>query len=462
MSPTNLVARNASASLKTIETDAWQYRTFFGEFRLRKRLKFLGDDGRYPEQALNEENCLSFVSYLCRSRVELRFCEGFFQVPRSLSVFPVILQDDVFRDWCRPSNIEAFKQALSRRELSPYSRDKLGQTFLHEAVFFQNTELCSLLIQLGVDADHRDDDGEKALHNISLGLDCDLHILRTLMSPKSDIDFEDLVLIFGRDFWGSPEAAKLLLSAAGLTSDSDQLNCLLLSAALRQFGSGKKGWETWLQRLLRSKIDVHSGISDFRFVYRVEKATALDNLFRDAECPFEAESAAQEWLSMLVEAGYDVHEYLEEEKQLHSRYNYLTDDHFKRGKRQLVFELNGNPSVRWEWWFPAKSPGWPVCQEFRDMNPAHDDWGLYYHDAWIKTWPFEYPAWAENCGPYEDIWPIEDQAGMLRSWQEDVWYPWLKRGENVARRHARQARKKYPRYFERPGQKSAIPGAWVD
>lgn len=282
------------------------------------------------------------------------------------------------------------------------------------------------------------------------------------MSLDSDIDIEDLVIIFGSQYWGSPEAAKLLLSADGLTSDSDQLNCLLLSAALREFGVGKRGWAIWLQQLLRSKIDVHSSVSDVRFGSRIRKATALDNLFKNTRCPFEAWSAAQEWLSMSAEAGYDVREYMEKEKQLHSRSEYRTYDDYDGGKRQLEFQVNGNPSVHWEWWFSAKSPGWPVCQEFRDMNPAHDEWGLGNHDDWIETWPFEYPAWAEYCRPGRRIWPIESQAQMLRWWQEDVWYPWLKREDNAARRHARQAWKKYPRYFERPGQKSAVPGAWVD
>ena len=78
------------------------------------------------------------------------------------------------------------------------------------------------------------------------------------------------------------------------------------------------------------------------------------------------------------------------------------------------------------------------------MNPCHYDrlFGFHY---WDDSWPFDYPHWSEKCMPYEPA---------LKEWQE--------RADQAARRYNRQAKKKYPGYFEHIAEGVVIPGAWVE
>ena len=469
--PRDLVASRENSILRAKETDIWRYQTLFGEFRLRKKVMFLETSGYGPEKALSEESCLSFVSYLLHTAFELRSCEGFSKVPRSLSVFPVIQDSWIFYKWCFPENTEAFKQALSRRELSPYSRDEFGQTFLHRAIRSNNPELCSLLIQIGVDINHRDNDGRKALLGILAGRECKANIVRTLIKANCDIELEDLYYVFSDQYWGSPEAAELLFSACDVSSDTDLVDnwsFSFLTVALREFGVGISRWETWIRRLLHCKEDIHISRSSLQdgipLGIQPWTHTALDDLFKNTDCPFDAERVAQDWLLMLAEAGFNVNEYLEKERYLHSAQDCLTSPHFFGNERQLVFEMDGKPSIGWEWWFHPLAPGSSVCHEFRNMNLAHhtNSFYIYNNDLWKDTWPYNYPEWSDCYKPGSPIFPLNAETQKLQEWQERKVKPWEKMRDNVACRHGRQTRKKYPQYFRELNKKPPVPGAWIE
>ena len=436
---------------------------------VRKKIRYLEGKNLLPEQALDEESCLSFVPHMSSSTVELRLTEGFLQLPKSLSLFPVISDHDRFYEWCRPENIDAFKGALSRREVSPYSRNRWGESLLHMAVWHDNAELCSLLIQLGVDVDHIDDSGGKALHLISDG-NCQVSTARIILSMTYDITLEDLDLSFSILDRESIEAAELLLSAYESQYDSNRGKYLFVSAALRGFGLrcglGLEELQACVKRAI-SKIDLFQDVSDLQFKSHVRGRTLLDELFKNTGCPFAAARLAKDWLSMLAEAGYDIYNYLEKEQQIHAKDDCLTKNYwlygFHPGERQLVFQLNDNPSVHWEWWSSAESPGRLVCHEFRNMNPAHEWWPTYRRTsaAWKKTWPFIYPVWAEmhipGCVPF-----LRYRREGNRNDSGDGWKSWWKKSDNAEHRHARQARKKYPEHFKQPIEISAVPGAWVE
>ena len=378
-----------------------------------------------------------------------------------MSVYPVISDHMLYDSWCLPSSIESFKQAISRRELSPYSRDEAGRTFLHSAAIWHNVELCSLLIQLGIDPNQRDDWGNKALHYLSVVSHNRENDTLRILTRNCDVEVEDLYHVFSPWYQGTASAADLLLSTYGLSIGSGRLSSHLLAVALQNLGSGRREWRTWLLRLLRKKIDLHS-VFYFSNPGPPNETTTLDYLFLEQKDPSERKEAAKEWLSILVEAGYDVHKYLEKEKRIYSRRNGLLDRRGVNADRQLIFGTSGEASVHWKWYFPFDCPGWLICQEFCNINPIkYGLMSMCFH-CWVYTWPFEYAAWSEIQRPRQPIFPIENYARSVKKWQENALNKWQINADNAARRHTRQAWKKYPEHFENPGQRSAIPGAWVD
>ena len=193
--------------------------------------------------------------------------------------------------------------------------------------------------------------------------------------------------------------------------------------------------------------------------------TPLDDLFAHSTDAFEARYFAKDWLSILTEAGYSVHAYLEKEMQLHSAQNMLTCPRFSTAgirpgstyaSRRLIFELGETPNVEWDWWIDPSSSASLVCHEFRYMVSHSPDWcfatfGLGCTE-WRGTWPFRYPLWADEVMPNRRV--------IFTGWlynkaQQEA-------PDKAAIRHARQARKKYPKYFEEVDRDSLIPGAWID
>ena len=58
----------------------------------------------------------------------------------------------IFRQ-CEAGDVQGLQSAFSLNLASPYVRDPYGQTLLHYAAFGHKSELCTLLLQLGVDPD---------------------------------------------------------------------------------------------------------------------------------------------------------------------------------------------------------------------------------------------------------------------------------------------------------------------
>lgn len=72
-------------------------------------------------------------------------------------------KSEVF-EWCREGNLELLQGALSRQEISPFVIDEYGRGLLHHTAAWAYFTLMPLLVQLGVDPDHEDIWGRKALH----------------------------------------------------------------------------------------------------------------------------------------------------------------------------------------------------------------------------------------------------------------------------------------------------------
>ena len=360
--------------------------------------------------------------------------------------------------------MDTFKQALSRREISPFARSEQGNTLLHYASICNHAELCSLLIQFGVDPNHTNIIGNKALHQVKFGSGSLVDTMRVLATAQDDLTLHDFARIFEGFFEGSPESADFLLSAYGYPDEIDWREISdfsLLRTATRMYGSGKREWDTWIRKLLLNEADIHSSLpcTIIDVSYGIDEmdgiATLLDEVFYNHDDPFQATYYGKEWLIMLMEAGYDVNAYLKKEKQLHSTQRFLTHPEFYTGApRRFIFEIGENSTVYWEWWIDPSSPASLVRQEFSNINLAHHDYQLTKHNSWEATWPFDYPHWSENCAPIVRHY-------FSRKPESFEWKQWRERANKAASRHARQA-KKYPGYSINENENSAMPGAWIE
>ena len=423
--------------------DIWQRWGLFGRTRLRKKAISLGTCGNPPEVVISQEKCLLFIPSFLRTAFELRYYGAFPQIPRTLTFFPVLPHDAAEFQLCRPQHMEAFKQALSRREISPFALSNSGETLLHIASGFNHAELCSLLIRIGVDPDHTDVIGNKALHSVKHFPGSVVDTMRVLATAQDELTLHDLACVFGFFFEGSPESAGFLLSAYGSPNGVDWAEVSdfsLLRTALREYGNGRREWDTWIRKWLPYEADIHSRrlwpINGFPGII----ITPLDEIFFHGDDPFQASSYGREWLLMLAEAGYNVNAYLKKEKQLHSTQKFLTYPTFGTHiRRQLVFETGESSNVSWEWWIDPSSLASLVLQEFRYMNLCHNDKRLTGHNCWGMTWPYDYPRRSEP---------------KLKQWR--------KRADKAASRYTRQAKSKYPGDFKDNNEDAIMPGAWIE
>ena len=464
-------SQSCTSTVQTKEKENWLYRGLFGTVKLRKKSKLVKTCRNTQEKEISEEKRILCVPSFLRIALELRFDAVFSQVPRSLS-FVQVLSEDFMEEICYPGNMELFTQALSHARFSPFARSESGRTWLHIAAAYNNPELCSLLVNIGVDSSQTDNYGAKALHQVICLWPSQADTMRVLATGQGDISAEDLPLLLDDSFSGSPECVDLLLSTYTYSDETFQASIQdfsLLGIAVREYGSGNRDWGSSIRKWLRRKPDLHTrslsskgpqrhGVlrvahhrSQLLLQHKEMTFTLLDELFVLNSDPFQAEFFAQEWLSMLAEANYDINTYLNNENRLHSTQNFFSypecSDSYSNTYRQLVFEIGENPKVSWEWWTDPSSHASLALHEFRYMNPYSSD-RLPFSQRWEETWPFDYSHWSKNCMPHVS------QTAALKSWR--------KCADQAARRYNRQAKKKYPGYFEHIAEGVAMPGAWVE
>ncbi|KAL8952056.1 MAG: hypothetical protein Q9222_002008 [Ikaeria aurantiellina] len=449
--------RKLSRQLRTRETCDIVYWGIFGHIETRRKTTSLKGAGHKSEEVISQEEAVTLVPSLIYQGLEFRYCKSFGQMSRSLSYFPVLSSDAEVFTWCTDGNIGRFKDALSHREISPFVRDERGKSLLHHASEYCRIEFCTLLIHLGIDADHMALNGKKAMHEPWGHLpqhEVTTDTLRVLTAAQDDVTLDD-VSLFCLKFYGPVGAADFLLSTHAFPADINlgaDMQRPPLSLALREYVQGRREWGLLIRKLLRFGADVHAERSDF-FRSEEEKWAPLDELFDSSDDPFSKDNIAQEWLSMLAEAGYDTKAYLERERRIrdhdNERYRRPYRHVYKSGKwRQLFFELDDDgPNIHWDWWVDLSSAASLVFTEFLHLNLHHktltDD---CYDHSWESTFPFVYPSWSEACQP----------------WWRPLYEKWCEEARLAQNRLDRRARKKYPEHYNCTRKPSFVPGAWID
>ena len=428
--------------IRTKETEVWAYQGWFGYVTARSKTKSLRSEQGH-EAEVSQERSIVIASNFIRKTFEIRYCGNFGLLPKSLSCFPVLpRRSNVFR-WCSLGDVDSLKEALTRREVSPFVMDEDGQTLLHHAA--DHLDLCRLLIQLGIDADHIDIFGMKAMHRL---YEYKSHLDTLRLLTTEDFTLDDL----SQSLWlwdfepQSPEALDFLLSAYPFPDELRQQGALDTSpliAALKWFGAGDKEFEGLIRKLLRQGFDVHP-------LWRPstsETESPLDALFYWHDNPFDQSDEAQAWLSILKEEGYDVDAYLDKEVEFRSGQDHLffpySDYDLGEGvTRRLIIRNGQHPNVWWDWSIDPSSGASLVRNEFQYMNLDHYDrfgeieWVeclrrrryLAQYD-WECVWPYIYPIWSDFYKPFEDL-------------NDRSWIEWRRQADLAERRFSHRMKKK--------------------
>jgi len=150
----NVSKRDADATFR--ETSSVAYHGFIGNVRIQTTSKFLARSLRsqvISKKAIAEESKIIVTPSFLKKGFEMRYINSLGRVSRTLNVYPTMKANLPPFMICRQGDLQGLQIALSNRTISPFVVDQYGMTLLHYAASSFQTELCSLLMQLGVNPD---------------------------------------------------------------------------------------------------------------------------------------------------------------------------------------------------------------------------------------------------------------------------------------------------------------------
>ena len=137
-------------------TGSTSYHGWLGDVRIQRSSRYLAPSARgriSRKRAVAEGKEVLVALSFVRKIYEFRYSESLGRVSRTLNIYPVLLSDSSVFTKCRAGDIQGLQSAFSLGVVSPYVRDQYGMTLLHYAASTRQSELCTLLLQLGVDPD---------------------------------------------------------------------------------------------------------------------------------------------------------------------------------------------------------------------------------------------------------------------------------------------------------------------
>ena len=138
-------------------TGSRSYHGWLGDVRIQSSSRFLAPSsqsrGVSSKKVVAEEKRVLIVLSFVRKIYEFRYNGSLGRVSRALNIYPILLANSSIFMKCRAGDIQGLQSAFSLGVVSPYVRDQYGMTLLHYAASTRQSELCTLLLQLGVDPD---------------------------------------------------------------------------------------------------------------------------------------------------------------------------------------------------------------------------------------------------------------------------------------------------------------------
>lgn len=292
-----------------------RYNGFLGWVKIQRGAKLITPGNRGSETIIQQQTHIVIHPSFFRRAFELEYDGSPSWVPRTLRSYPVLIEreTEVFH-WCRCGNIELLQAAFSHQELSPFTVDEDGESLLHHASWGANVEMIRLLLQLGVNGNHEDVWGKKAVHRFDahgrLTSEHSMESARLLIEPLNEISLKDVFSV--THISETYILADMLLSS--LTSiendvlpDIEPLYAVgLIRGPLRFWACGFQEWEPFIRKFVRLVHDIHGLLLWRSFLSGFFHALVAKN-------PNGEKDDAREWLSLLADEGVDVQVYLQEE-----------------------------------------------------------------------------------------------------------------------------------------------------
>lgn len=195
----------------------------------------------------------------------------------------------------------------------------------------------------------------------------------------------------------------------------------LLRTVLAFLGQDSE-WEPVVRRVLRQGkalgVNITDWVLDWRNYaetdYYVDDDSPIEALFRRIKFPPDAEEAAQHWLGILDSEGYDVREYLEEEKRW-CDFKYEDDDPYLHPlpmRQRVVVEVHREPlTAYWIWWTDPQSSVYLLLEEFQSLYGAFPTLSIDLSD-----WP--YHCSTEKWGWYDHHREADRDTKRIKKWSK--------------------------------------------
>lgn len=475
-------------------------RKLWGYVQFHEEVEYTQYESRDQEQITAQRWSTVFTLPFLRTFLEWQLLRSYGQVSRSLRCYPRMANPRLYnRSFWGGPDIDPLQDALTRREIPPFAVDDNGWTLLHYAAMFGNPDLCSMLIQLGVNPDQRNIHGYSPFtYSVHQTSDRTPETARVLLNHQSDLEAADFQGYY-ESYIGPPEGVELVFSYdMDLSKMSGHQNFQItpLHLALLRLGfypeyskTGGVSPEIWVyvvRKLLRGTVDLHAFCYNTSHLFRdrngSELLTPLQCLLLGSDHPFDGEHAAKGWLALLHEAGYDQVAYLTQEMHAQGEYEIdltedtqdeLTDLHtwfqIRAGTRSfygprsqpatIMFIHLDTPRVWWDWFIKPECRAYHVLHEFRNFNIHHETpcrHFTYQDRMWIEyvkwrhSWPFCYPDWSEESRP-----PSYLQAEEISAWEQ--------RCKKARIQHARRAERTTEKLTRSQRRRARhLPGRWIE
>lgn len=469
--------------LMSNETYSAVYRGIFGHAQIRRKVRYHQDDFTRHGEIISEETSIMIIPFFLNTAFIALYEGKCGRIPRTLRSCPVLSAYSPFFKMCREGNIEDFKNALSRREVSPYAISEYGWSLLHVASWGVQPDICLLLVQLGVDTNQMDQDGDNAFHAFHAGLRGSvdprkdpadvLETLRILLTAQDDIVTGSWKRFF-LNYGGPVEGADFVFSTyvSGIQFEEEQkIIDYALSNALRRSAEAELGWNGFIRRLLRRGADIHR--TKYVPLYRSKKGHLLSHILRDVNTndlvlqftnldrmlrcshPFDADATVQRWLELLSAEGHDVATYCRDEGKLHQKqHSFTLFNHSYGCHRKLSFSYDEAASITLDWWIDPDSGAALVRNEFKYMIIQRQ----FSFSSWEDNvdWPLVYPSSSDHyeCSHWWSEPPETDPG----------WIAWRRRHQLAQSRADRRYEKRRMKEARARGTyyPSRVPGSWVE
>ncbi|TVY87209.1 hypothetical protein LAWI1_G008024 [Lachnellula willkommii] len=324
----------------------------------------------YPEDALysNIKRRLKVILPIASFQIQTS------SIPWSLTSYPIApCQSQIFTI-CADGNIDTVKPWFKNAWVSPFVVNQHGENLLHAAARYANADICSFLLDIGVDGSAYDDQLLTPLDHLAR------KVCTTFAFPARVVNTIRALVERGRcqpilpvtsnavAFYRGPEEGFAWLFASEYEGSDleayDSEGWTLLNDAAFNFGWWTQlccddravSWQSIY--LLRSGANSHARTLE-------GDLTPLDTFMRG--CTAHSVDHATKWLQALGESGVDLHEYAREELRLHSPDHYLKstwDDELWRWiptRRRVIYKYGNTTSELAIWLEDYDALSWFQC-----------------------------------------------------------------------------------------------------